>query len=100
MDDLNIPGQVYMGLVLSPFAHARITRIDFSKVRNSPDFIDSMTGEDSVKAGVSTVTQNPWPAQRRAKRYHLAVGKVRFVGEPVAAILAKNKLSRRSAGRS
>ncbi|HYB02890.1 MAG TPA: molybdopterin cofactor-binding domain-containing protein, partial [Nitrososphaerales archaeon] len=93
VDDLNIPGQVYMGLVLSPFAHAKITRIDFSKVRVSPDFVDSMTGEDLVKAGVSTVTQNPWPAQRRAKRYHLAVGKVRFVGEPVAAILVRNKTS-------
>ncbi len=93
VDDLNLPGQVYMGLVLSPFAHAKILKIDFTKVRASPEFIDSMTGEDLVKAGVSTVTQNPWPAQRRAKRYHLAVGKVRFVGEPVAAILVKNKSS-------
>ncbi len=92
VDDLNIEGQVYMGIVLSPFAHAKIVKIDFSKAKSSSDFIDALTGEDLIKAGVSTVTQNPWPPQRPAKRYHLAVGRVRFVGEPVAAILAKSKV--------
>jgi len=42
---------------------------------------------------VSPLSQNPWPFQKRAKRYHLAVGKVRFAGEPVAAILVKSKNS-------
>lgn len=91
VDDMNAEGQAYMGLVVSPFAHAKIVSIDFSKARASPDFIDCLTGDDLVKAGVSPVTQNPWPQQRRANRYHLAVGKVRFVGEPVAAILVRNK---------
>jgi aerobic carbon-monoxide dehydrogenase large subunit len=93
VDDLNAKGQAFMGLVLSPFAHAKIASIDFTKARASPDFIDALTGEDLLKAGVSTVNQNPWPPQRRAKRYHLAVGRVRFVGEPVAAILVKTKSS-------
>ena len=91
VDDLNIEGQMYMGIVLSPFAHAKIVKIDFSKAKSSPDFVDCLTGEDLTKAGVSTVTQNPWPPQRPAKRYHLAVGRVRFAGEPVAAILVKSK---------
>jgi aerobic carbon-monoxide dehydrogenase large subunit len=80
-----------MGLVLSPFAHAKIKNIDFSEIRSSPDFIASLTAEDLVHDGVHPVSQNPWPPQKRAKRYHLALGKVRFVGEPVAAILVKNK---------
>jgi aerobic carbon-monoxide dehydrogenase large subunit len=82
-----------MGLLLSPFAHARIKSINLSNVRSSPEFIASLTGEDLVKEGVLPVAQNPWPPQKRAKRYHLAVGKVRFAGEPVAAILAKSKNS-------
>ncbi len=93
VDDLNFPNQAYMGLVLSPFAHARIKHIDFTKASSSPDFIDSLTGEDLINGGVLPISQNPWPFQKRAKRHHLAVGKVRFAGEPVAAILVKSKSS-------
>ncbi len=93
VDDLNAQNQAYMGLVLSPFAHAKIKSIDLSKVRSSPEFIASLTGEDLLKEGVHPVAQNPWPPQKHAKRYHLAVDKVRFAGEPVAAILVKNKSS-------
>jgi aerobic carbon-monoxide dehydrogenase large subunit len=93
VDDLNAEDQAYMGLVLSPLAHARIKSIDLSKLSSSPEFIAALTGEDLVKEGVLPVAQNPWPPQKRANRYHLSVGKVRFVGEPVVAILARNKRS-------
>jgi aerobic carbon-monoxide dehydrogenase large subunit len=93
VDDLRVEGQAYMGLVRSPYAHAKINSIDFSKARESPDFIASLTGEDLLKEGVQPLSQNPWPFQRPAKRYHLAVGKARFAGEPVAAILVRNKSS-------
>ncbi|MGD0396142.1 MAG: xanthine dehydrogenase family protein molybdopterin-binding subunit [Nitrososphaerales archaeon] len=93
VDDLRMEGQAYMGIVRSPFAHATIRGIDFSKARASPDFIAALTGEDLVQQGVTTVPQNQWPPQKPAKRYHLAVGKVRFTGEPVAAILVRRKNS-------
>jgi len=90
VDDIKLEGQAYMGLVRSPYAHARITSIDFSDARSSPEFIASLTGEDLVKEGMLPVSQNPWPFQKKSKRFHLAVGKVRFAGEPVAAILVKD----------
>jgi carbon-monoxide dehydrogenase large subunit len=93
VDDLKMEGQVYMGVVRSPFAHARIKRIDFSKLRSSPDFIAALTGEDLLKEGVATVSELPVPAHKFANRHQLAVGKVRFAGEPVAAILVKRKNS-------
>ena len=93
VDDLKLEGQAYMGMVRSPYAHAKIKSIDFSNVRSSPDFIASLTGEDLLKERVQPVSQSPWPFQKRVKRYHLAVGKVRFAGEPVAAILARTKNS-------
>ena len=93
VDDLKFEGEAYMGMVRSPFAHARIKGIDFSKAQSSPDFIAALTGEDLIKAGVTTVMQNQWPPQKPAQRYHLAVGKVRFTGEPVAAILVRRKNS-------
>ena len=93
VDDLRMEGQAYMGIVRSPFAHATIRGIDFSKARASPDFIAALTGDDLVEQGVTTVPQNQWPLQKPAKRYHLAVGKVRFTGEPVAAILVRRRTS-------
>jgi aerobic carbon-monoxide dehydrogenase large subunit len=91
VDDLNFEGQAYMGIVRTPFAHAKIKGIDLSKAQASADFVAALTGEDLVKMGVGTVPQNQWPPQRPAKRYHLAVGKVRFAGEPVAAVLSRTK---------
>jgi len=93
VDDLKLDGMAYMGLVRSPYAHARIKSIDFSGARSSPDFIASLTGEDLLREGVLPITQNPWPFQKRVQRYHLAVGKARFAGEPVAAILVRTKNS-------
>jgi len=93
VDDLKFEGQAYMGIVRSPYAHAKIKSINFSKVRSSPDFIAALTGEDLIKKGVTANSQNQWPPQKPAKRYHLAVGKVRFTGEPVAAILVRRKNS-------
>ena len=93
VDDLEFEGQAYMGIVRSPFAHAKIKGIDFSRVKSSPDFVAALTGEDLIKEGVTPVMQNQWPPQKLAQRYHLAVGKVRFAGEPVAAILVKHKNS-------
>ena len=91
VDDLKMEGQVYMGIVRSMYAHARIKGIDLTPLQSSPDFIAALTGEDLLEEGVSTISQSPWPPQRPAERYHLAVGKVRFAGEPVAAILVRRK---------
>ena len=93
VDDLRMVGQAYMGVVRSPYAHARIKRIDFSKLQSSPDFIAALTGEDLLKEGVATVSDLPVPAHKFANRHQLAVGKTRFAGEPVAAILVKRKNS-------
>ena len=93
VDDLKLENQAYLGIVRSPYGHAKIKHIDFSKARKSPDFISSLTGEDLLKEGVLPITQDEWPQQRRAKRYHIAVDKVRFAGEPVAAVLSRNKSS-------
>lgn len=91
VDDLKMKGQAYMGIVRSPFAHARIKRIDFSKLESSPDFIAALTGEDLLKEGVAAISELPMMAHKIANRHQLAVGKARFAGEPVAAILVKRK---------
>jgi aerobic carbon-monoxide dehydrogenase large subunit len=90
VDDAKVPNLAYMGLVRSTYAHAKIVRIDFSKARENPDFIDGITGED-IKDSTAPITVVP--GVKETKRKQLAIGKVRYVGEPVAAFLSKTRYS-------
>ena len=77
-----------MGIIRSPYAHAKIVKIDFSKI-TSPEFVASLTGEDLLKEGFSALTQ--LPMQKPANRRHLPTDKVLYVGQAVAAVLVRNK---------
>ncbi|MGI0083534.1 MAG: xanthine dehydrogenase family protein molybdopterin-binding subunit, partial [Nitrososphaerales archaeon] len=91
VEDLTAENQAFMSLVHSPFAHAKIKKIDLTKVRSSPAFIAALTGEDLVKEGVAPLGQGFLPPKKPWKRFHLAFGEVRYAGEPVVAILAKDR---------
>jgi len=89
VDDVNFENQAYLGIIRSPYAHAKIKRIDFSKAAQSTDFIASLTGEELMKLDVSPLVQ--FPMQKPSNRYHLPTDKALYVGEAVAALLAKSK---------
>ncbi len=89
VDDLQFENQAYLGIVRSPYAHANIKKIDFSRARQSPSFIASLTGEELVRLGVAPLVQ--FPMQKPANRYQLAVEKTVYVGEAIAAILARSR---------
>jgi 4-hydroxybenzoyl-CoA reductase alpha subunit len=79
-DDLQLPGMLHAKTLRSPHAHARITSIDVSKALALPGVHAVITGSDlPERYGVI-----PWTQDETA----LAVGKVRFVGDPVAAVAA------------
>src|SRR5487761_80045 len=88
VDDTKPKNVAYLGIVRSPYAHALIKRIDFSKARSNPYFIAGLVGRDLV-GRVDPLFETP--GQRLTNRYQLAVGKVRYSGEPVAAFIAKEK---------
>jgi aerobic carbon-monoxide dehydrogenase large subunit len=89
VDDLKMENQAYLGIVRSPYAHAKILSVDFSKAKASPDFIAGITGEDLLKENIQPLME--WADQKPANRYQLAVKKARYAGEAVAAILVKNR---------
>ncbi|MGI0090075.1 MAG: xanthine dehydrogenase family protein molybdopterin-binding subunit, partial [Nitrososphaerales archaeon] len=90
VDDYNPDNVAYVAVLRSPYAHASIKNIDLEDARNSPDFLDAITGLDLVNAeGTGPLYEAP--GQRPTQRYHLPIDKVRYVGEPVAAILVKRK---------
>jgi carbon-monoxide dehydrogenase large subunit len=90
VEDLKMDMMSYLGIVRSPYPHAKIVRIDFSKAKQNPDFIDGITGEDIRD---STAPIFVVPGVRETMRRQLAVGKTRYVGEPVAAFISKTRYS-------
>lgn len=77
--DIKLPGMLYGRILRSPYAHARILRMDTSKAQRLRGVRCVVTAEDTPK--------RPWGAFF-ADQYPLAVGKVRYVGEEVAAVAA------------
>jgi CO/xanthine dehydrogenase Mo-binding subunit len=86
--DVKLPGMVYGVVLRSPHAHARIVSIDVSGARALPGVRAVVTGEDlpGVLTG-EAIRDMPF----------VASGKVRFVGEPVAAVAAEDEATARRA---
>ena len=79
-DDVQLPRMLYGRLLRSPHAHARITRIDTSRALALDGVVAVCTGVDMPELmGIMPSTQDETA---------LAVDKVRYVGEPVAAVAA------------
>lgn len=79
-DDLFFPRMLFAKLLRSPHPHARITRIDPSKALRAEGVKAVLTGGDlPIPFGILPVSQD---------EHALAVDKVRFVGDPVAAVAA------------
>jgi len=100
VDDVNPAGCLRLIIVRSPYPHAKILSIDASRVRERTDVHLVLTGEMLREEGV-TVTSgggtNVGYTVRSAVRHMLAVDKVRYVGEPVVAIVANDYISARDA---
>jgi len=87
IEDLNdeplFAGALHVTYVRSTVAHAKIARIDLSECRSAPGVVAVFTAQD-LGLEEEPATYNP-----NAKRAHLAIGKVRWVGELVAAVVTE-----------
>ena len=86
-DDVRLPGMLHAAVLRSPHAHARIVRIDTSRARALPGVAAVVTGEDA------RALTNPLPAfcAEPVVQYALAVDRIRFAGEAVAAVAAVDR---------
>jgi 4-hydroxybenzoyl-CoA reductase alpha subunit len=79
-DDIALPGMLVGRLLRSPHGHARIIRIDATRARSLEGVAAVLTGTDlPVAYGILPVSQD---------EHTLAVDRVRYIGEPVAAVAA------------
>lgn len=85
-DDVQMRGLLYARLVNSPHAHARIAKIDTSRAVEMPGVRAVITYQDVPRIPYTSAGQS-WPEPSPYDMYILD-NKVRFVGDPVAAVAA------------
>src|SRR5437773_837733 len=79
-DDIFLPRMLYCKILRSHLPHALIKNIDFSKARSLPGVAGIITGKDlPIPYGILPVSQD---------EHALCIDKVRFIGDPVAAVAA------------
>ena len=93
--DWNLPGQLHAAFLRADRAHAEIVRIDATRALEAPGVIAIFTGEDARQEGFKSlpnIVSYPGKGGQQLRKPHhlvLALGKVRYVGEPVAMIVAR-----------
>jgi len=98
-DDLARDGQLHLLFLRSPHAHARIVAVDTAAARTIPGVLAVWSGAELVAAGVKAL-DNAVPFPRpdgtpgaSATRHALALDRVRYVGEAVAAVVATDRIA-------
>jgi 4-hydroxybenzoyl-CoA reductase subunit alpha len=84
-DDIFLPRMAYCKLLRSPHPHARIQKIDTSRAAAHPGVYLVLTGKDvPIQYGILPVSQD---------EQALCVDRVRHVGDPIAAVIAREELT-------
>ena len=96
VDDIRLPDTLHVAFVRSVYAHARITSIDASAALESPGVVAVYTGKDVAKIG-PVPCASALPGLKVPDYRVLAQDKVYFVGQPVAAIVARDTYAARDA---
>jgi carbon-monoxide dehydrogenase large subunit len=96
VDDIRVPGALHAMFVRSPHAHARVTAIDVDAARSADGVAAALTGADLKADGVSDYPPNPMLRSASRKptvgaMSPLASDVVRYVGQPVAIVLAESR---------
>src|SRR5262252_5734907 len=96
--DLNIPGLHYVAFVRSPHAHAKVGKIDATAAAQRPGVFKVVTGEDIrgrckpiPLGGPSAEGGGAGETSIGRTHFPLSIGRVRYVGEPVAAVIATSE---------
>ncbi|WP_299719587.1 xanthine dehydrogenase family protein molybdopterin-binding subunit [uncultured Tateyamaria sp.] len=100
-DDINLHGQAHVFFLRSDVAHGTLTSVDTSAAEGMPGVVKVFTGADfegvgSIPCGWQVTDKHGEPMQEPAHPV-LAQGKVRHVGEPIAAVVAETLAQARDA---
>lgn len=98
-DDMKLPGMLHAAFLRSPFAHAKIVRIDTEKAKQYPGVIAVFTGAELIGKvkPVPTMWYVPGADLKAKDRSPLALEKVLYAGEAVAVVVAEDRYIARDA---
>src|SRR5712675_1033820 len=91
VDDQKLTGMLHIRFVRSSYGHAKIVRVDVSKAAALPGVVCTLTGAE-VKGMVKPFIEIGPDVGRKIADYPMAVDKVTFQGEPIAAVIAETRL--------
>jgi carbon-monoxide dehydrogenase large subunit len=102
VDDIALPGMLWLSFVRSPVAHANLARVDVSAAKSMPGVVAAFTGQDLADewaAGMPcawpianrTLPEDPTDDARIPDHWPLAKDRVRFMGEIVAVVVADSR---------
>src|ERR1700734_2413900 len=91
-DNIRLPGMLHVAFLRSPYAHARITSVNVSAARSEPGVIAAYSGADFAPEQGSLPCA--WPVTPDIvipAHPPMAVDEVRYLGEAVADVVARNR---------
>src|SRR3989442_6477711 len=99
VDDLSVPGMVWMAVVRSPYAHARIKSVDVTPALAHRGVIAAFSGEDLAGEWQASLPCAWLPTEDTKQPNHrpLVVDKARYVGDGVAVVVAESRGEARDA---
>ena len=101
VDDIHLPGLLYLTVVRSPYGHAKVNGIDTAEALKVPGVVAVYTAKDLEGATTGPLPYEfgwePFQNIKNMERGPLATDKVRYVGDPVAAVLADSRYGSRDA---
>ncbi len=108
VDNITLPGMVWMAVVRSPFAHARIQGVDTAPARALPGVVAAFSGEE-LQSEWAAGLPCAWPIARRSfpdpttedprtpDHFPLTTDKARYAGDGVAVVVAESRAAAKDA---
>jgi len=90
VDDIPMAGTLHATFLRSPYAHARLTDLHVAAARQHPGVVAVLTGDDILGKVGTIPCVAAAPGLKLPVQHALAVGKVGFVGQPVAVVVAES----------
>lgn len=91
VDDVRRPGMLQLAFARSEYAHARITSIDVEDARDVEGVVAVLTHEDLRGVVEPVLVETSLPSYRPTTMPPLASDRVRYVGEPIVAVVAHSR---------
>ena len=93
VDNMTLPGMVFMAVVRSPYAHAKIAGVDTRAARKAPGVVAAFSGHDLAGDWKSSLPTAWLPTEETKAPPHfpLASDKARYAGDAVAVVVADSR---------